>query len=51
MRMCAMIRNRKKGFSRDGDYTEVTVERSASYDQVAFQAADILDLSDGEDES
>ncbi len=45
-----MIRNRKKGFSKDGSYTEVAVNRDASYDEVTLEAAEILDLSEGEEE-
>ena len=39
-----MARSRKGGFVKDGDFTEIRIEKSSSYDDAVAVAAEAMDL-------
>ena len=45
-----MAKSRKGGFTKDGDFTEIRIEKSSSYDHVAAVAAEAIDLASEDDD-
>ena len=45
-----MVRSRKGGFIKEGDFTEVRIERCSSYSDVVAIAAESMDLETEEEE-
>ena len=48
--MCKMVRSRKDGFIKEGDFTEVRIERGSTYSGVVAIAAESMGLETEEEE-